>query len=937
MKQFYLLAAILCLSISGVFAQGSLSGTVTDGHSPLPYATVNAPTANARISTSQDGTFILRLPEGAQKITFSMVGYRSLDTTIIIQKGKDSFIGAIKLNARSSLNEVMVKGMYSTGERKAIAMRRNSTAIMDVASADAIGKLPDISAAEAVQRVPGVSIDRDHGEGRYVTVRGAPSQWSSVTINGDRMPAAKTSGDLLGNRTVPLDLLPSDFLQYIQVVKAITPEYEGDAIGGTVNFITRTTPQKRTFRVFGALPYADRPKDKLGYNASLLYGDRLLNNKLGIMVNANVYERQMGIDNYVIAYGDDLHNVSNLDVRNYQNKRTNKGINAALDYQISPGTKIYANGYYTSLLDNERNRKTMHYFNLATNNAVLRWSVVDYYFKNYGGEAGVESKLSNNLTMNARVAYYNSWAGYHGPNTVDPSLKGYYYGNWVQTVKYDNLTNVNGTNYKFLQGDGPAGYEGDAPNNVQPHFLATAPYNPDNYYLDRYVISIRNITEIDKVGALDFKYKASDNLTIKYGGKYRYKTSSYDYRYVTWVYNSTSKTYLPTWEREPFQQSNWFPELGNAYDGLKFNYPTVNSFINPNGIPAVASHLTYTVQDATNSSYATGNYNDIERTGAGYGMAEWQVDKTLMAVGGLRYEYTNDKLNSYQYNDKTKTVTPVSDTKNSPAVLPMLNLAYKPTDEFDFRGSVTRTFSRPAFNDMSPSTRVNPNTLSITTGNPDLKPTFAWNYDFSGNYYFNSLSYLYGGLFYKDVKDAIYTKAYTENRTVDGVTGLYRISQPLNSDDAKLYGLELGYSQRFSFLPGAWNGLGVTLNYTHTKSKTTLADRPGQTIGIVNQSPNVFNATLFYEKYNFALRLAGNYREAFLLALGTNSSNDIYQDKDFHLDLNLSYTFPKNIVLFLDANNLTNQPLKQYEGVSTRPTNVEYYSSRGRLGVNWSF
>ncbi|MBX9449039.1 MAG: TonB-dependent receptor plug domain-containing protein [Taibaiella sp.] len=134
------------------------------------------------------------------------------------------------------IDTIQIVGMYLSGEKKAIDMRRNSTAIMDVTSSDAVGKLPDLNASEAVQRIPGVSIDRDQGEGRYVTVRGTPSQWSSTTINGDRMPAAKTSGDLLSNRTVPMDLLPSEFIEYIQVVKAITPEYEGDAIGGTINF-----------------------------------------------------------------------------------------------------------------------------------------------------------------------------------------------------------------------------------------------------------------------------------------------------------------------------------------------------------------------------------------------------------------------------------------------------------------------------------------------------------------------------------------------------------------------------------------------------------------------------------------------------------------------------------------------------------------------------
>lgn len=938
MKQFYLSIIVFCLGLNMAFAQGTLKGNITDGNGPLAFATINVPAIKATTVSALDGSFTLSLPEGSHNVSISMVGYRKLDTLIHITKGKLTHMGTINLAGGLDLQQIVVKGMYSSGERKALAMRRNATAIMDVASADAVGKLPDINAAEAVQRIPGVSIDRDQGEGRYVTVRGTPSQWSSTTINGDRMPAAKTAGDLLGNRTVPMDLLPSEFIQYIQVVKAITPEYEGDAIGGTINFITRTSPEKRTLRIMGALPYAERPKDKLGYNGSVLYGDRLLKNKLGFLVLGSINQRTYGTDDYEVVYGNQLHNVNTLDVRNYQGTRTNKGVNASVDYSLAPQTKLYARGYYTELLDNERNRKTMHYFDRATNNAVLRWNIVDYYFKNYGAETGLETALSSKLQMNARLAWYKSWAGYKGPSSATKDTRGYYYGNWIQTVKYENMTNIGGKDYKFLKGDGPAGYQGDEPGNIQPHFAASTPYNPDNYYLDRFVTSIRNITETDKVAAVDFKYQALNNLLLKFGGKFRYKTSTYDYRYLTWIHKTTAaKSYLPLWEKEAFPASNWFPELNNAYDNLKFNYPTAASFINPYSIPSVAQNLTYTANDATNSSYAAGNYNATEKVGAGYVMGEWDLNTQLKMVGGLRYEYTSNHTDSYIYNDITKKVSPVSGSKNVPAVLPMLHLIYKPSERMDLRAAVTRTFARPAFNEISPTTRVNPNTLTVALGNPSLRPTFSWNYDVIGSYYLNTTSYLTGGVFYKQIKDAVYTQSYGESRTVDGTTANYQVSQPLNSEDAKLYGFEIGYNQKFTFLPGLLSGLGLSLNYTYTKSETTINDRPGEKIGLLNQSPNIVNAALFYEKDRFSFRIAANYRQAFLVEVRDNSGADRYQDKDFHLDLNMSYNFPKNITLFLDANNLTNAPLRYYHGVKSRPEQVEYYSARGRVGVNWSF
>lgn len=938
MKKIYLTVSMLFLGLGISFAQGTLKGHIHDGRNPLAFATIRVIDAKIQTVSGLDGSFSLLMPEGKHLVSITMVGYNKVDTLITILKGKTTYLGAVNLAGGEELKQIVIKGMYSSGERKAIAMRRNSTAIMDVSSTDAIGKLPDINAAEAVQRIAGVSIDRDQGEGRYVTVRGTPSQWSSTTINGDRMPAAKTSGDLLGNRTVPMDLLPSEFIQYIQVVKAITPEYEGDAIGGTINFITRTSPEKRTLRVMGALPYAERPNDKFGYNGSVLYGDRILNDKLGFLVLGSINQRTYGTDNYEVVYGNQLHNVTTLDVRNYQGTRTNKGMNAALDYTVAAGTKIYARGYYTELLDNERNRKTMHYFDRTVNNAVLRWNIVDYYFKNYGGETGIESSLSSRLTMNARLAWYKSWAGYKGPSSAEKNNRGYYYGNWVQSVKYDNLVNIGGKDYKFLKGDGPAGYEGDDPEHIQTHFSASTPYNPDNYYLDRFVTSIRNITENDKVAAVDFKYQATNDLLLKFGGKFRYKTSSYDYRYQTWVYKTTAaKAYLPLWGKEAFPASSWFPELNNAYDNLKFDYPTEQSFINPHSIPSVSANLTYTANDATNSSYAAGNYDATEKVGAGYLMGEWKLDAELQLVGGMRFEYTSNETNSYIYNDITKKVSPVTGSKNVPAVLPMLHLIYKPNEKIDLRAAVTRTFSRSAFNEISPTTRVNPNTLTITLGNPDLRPTFSWNYDLIGSYYLSPSSYLTGGVFYKGIKDAVYTQSFAQSQTVDGTTANFQVSQPQNSENAKLYGVELGYNQKFTFLPGILGGLGINVNYTYTKSETTIDDRPDEKIGLLNQSPNIINGALFYERNHFSFRIAANYRQAFLVEIRDNSGADRYQDKDFHLDLNMSYNFPKNITLFVDANNLTNAPLRYYHGVKSRPEQTEWYSARGRVGVNWSF
>jgi outer membrane receptor for Fe3+-dicitrate len=124
--------------------------------------------------------------------------------------------------------------------------RRPAANITNVVSADQIGSFPDANAAETVQRIPGISITKDQGEGRYVNIRGTDARLNSMMINGERIPAPDP---LL--RQVALDVVPSELLQAIEVSKALTPDMDADAIGGSVNLVMKTAPEK--LRVLGAI------------------------------------------------------------------------------------------------------------------------------------------------------------------------------------------------------------------------------------------------------------------------------------------------------------------------------------------------------------------------------------------------------------------------------------------------------------------------------------------------------------------------------------------------------------------------------------------------------------------------------------------------------------------------------------------------------------
>ncbi|UUS14939.1 TonB-dependent receptor plug domain-containing protein [Stenotrophomonas sp. CD2] len=192
------------------------------------------------------------------------------------------------------LDTVTVVGSIVSGEKQALDAQREASHLMNVVSADGIGKLPDHNAAEAVQRVPGVSIERDQGEGRFVAVRGLPAQWNSTTLNGDRLPTAEEETT---SRATAFDFFPTELIERIEVSKTLTPDREGDAIGGQVNFVTRTAPTRRTFAASVAGNYNDKAVDT-GTSANVLYGDRSADGRFGFLINGTYWKRPWATDNF---------------------------------------------------------------------------------------------------------------------------------------------------------------------------------------------------------------------------------------------------------------------------------------------------------------------------------------------------------------------------------------------------------------------------------------------------------------------------------------------------------------------------------------------------------------------------------------------------------------------------------------------------------------
>jgi len=284
MRKLMLLLATLVVIIPAAIANtGSVKGIVRDNSGPVPGVNIYIDGTLLGTITDAEGRFILNnVPAGDHKLVVSCVGFARLTKDVKVETGATFQLGVVVLNeSATELNDVIVVGSMASSEARAINIKKNSLAIKDVIAADGIGKLPDRNAAEAVQRIAGVSIERDQAEGRFVAVRGLPSEWSSATLNGDRIPAAEEE---TGSRAAAFDFFPSELIEIVEVSKAITPDMEGDALGGSVNFITRTAPISRTFNATLGGGYNAKAQGGI-YSANVLYGDRSKDGKFGFTLN----------------------------------------------------------------------------------------------------------------------------------------------------------------------------------------------------------------------------------------------------------------------------------------------------------------------------------------------------------------------------------------------------------------------------------------------------------------------------------------------------------------------------------------------------------------------------------------------------------------------------------------------------------------------------
>src|SRR5260370_29914360 len=245
-KSVFVLAAHVTISvllISMAIAQtgrGVISGRVIDSAGAvLQGARVDLQPQRMSAVTNSQGEFTISdLPPGEYTVSVHYVGFSSFSTKVTVTAGQTARADA-SLKVATKNEEVIVYAERAHGEAEAINRQRESDNILQVLPVEVITSLPNTNIADALGRLPSVTLERDECEGKYVQIRGLEPRLNNVTIDGVKVPSPESSV-----RQIKLDIIPANLVDSVEISKTLSANQDGDAIGGSVNLVTKTHQQR---------------------------------------------------------------------------------------------------------------------------------------------------------------------------------------------------------------------------------------------------------------------------------------------------------------------------------------------------------------------------------------------------------------------------------------------------------------------------------------------------------------------------------------------------------------------------------------------------------------------------------------------------------------------------------------------------------------------
>ena len=850
-------------------------------------------------------------------------------------------------DADSQIQEVTVTGTYSGSLQKAAEIKRKADHIADAISAEDVGKFPSRNIGEALQRIPGVTLDRTadgasttRGEALHINIRGLPPQFQNVQLNGRNIAVneAVENGGKDG-RQFRFDVLPSDVVSLVEVVKSPTADMQEGGIAGNVDL--------RTYR---PLEIGKRITFSPKFNYGAL-ADKVDDSYSGMGSWVN------DADTFGVLFSGSYSTRHARQDRFYQQDAWRTG----RDTNLFPDRNVYEPARVRPTIETEdRKRYTLSGAlqwraseQFETNIDVL-WTRLNNDYKEYGVDlflAGGRLRPGSYVVDGDHTAISGTLDGVQLQLSDETSRQQHKLysiginqawtpGDWTVTgdvnfSRADSDTIQPIQRARFIFNNATVAYDYSRGYQTPPILTPSVDLTDPTLWTST-VGSVQarpeDVADTDVETKLDASRKL-EGLVSKLAAGVSRQHRGHDYFRIdrnSPTFTGVSPAIAGSGSVQALPDDDFLKDFGSGFP---------RQWLDPNNDYLFAKYFDQGLLDTPSTALDLGNQSHlVENINSIYGMASVGGELgTVPWSGNIGVRVARTQQTSSGYAVSNGVATAVSYRKNYTDVLPSLNLQANLREDLIARFGASKAITRPNLGSIAPGLSLATDINNASGGNPDLDPFRSKNLDLSLEWYFSRVGSLTGAAFWKDFDSYITTS--TTTITVPGSKfGSYNLTSSVNGGKARLSGVEVGYHQMFDFLPTPFDGLGVETSYTRVwqDSSFTTGTR-AVTNSLIGVSPSSYNVVGFYEKGPVATRLGYFWRDRYLASLGPADGTDEIFDSFGSLDASISYAVTSSFSVTAEALNLADKAVYTYASTKSRPQEIFYYGRTFSLGILGKF
>jgi iron complex outermembrane recepter protein len=839
---------------------------------------------------------------------------------------------------QGEVEEIVVTG-FRESLSQALDVKREQIGAVDAIVAEDIADFPDLNLAESLQRIPGVSIARDAGEGRTITVRGLSPEFTRVRLNGMEAMSANGSTDATGGsnrgRGFDFNTFASELFNSITVRKTASAEVEEGSLGATVDLRTgRPFDYDGLTVVTSATAQYNDLSEEVDPRAAFVISNTWADETFGALLSVAYTERHLtdegsstvrwsqhpGAAGLSLApgYTADIAAINNAFMPRiprydaYEHEQDRLGVTAAFQFAPSDRTAVNLDLAYAEF-NAERSEIFLEVPNFSSNSQGMRVadSVIDSsntlvygVFNNVDIRSEQRfDELSTEFTQ-ATLDFSQGITDTVKINGLIGTSKAEQ-ENPTQTTLLFDWNNIPFFSYDFRGDDRqPTLNYGNTDLtsmvNGTPQTGATSTVNSNGWYLSQIRLRPQETTNEFQNYQIDADWEFSEMLSFKGGVQMKeFEFSTSELRIDPSFCNPAQ---APTANAESCAATR-FQSIPLSSYGQLFSYggdingsnrtfliPNINAandLFGLNSIPLSATPI-------------LGNNRGVEEEDMGYfAQAQLTTDVWGMALRGnlgVRYVQTDQTSRGFSALGTTGTVVPVTAQRDYTDTLPSLNVSLNVTDEFIVRAAAAKVMSRPPLAALTPgfAVTVSGSARTATVGNPNIDPTRAKAYDLGFEWYFARESLLSLAVFYKDIESravdlTLSNQVFTGNQF--GIPDSFATAACGGQAGCAANLPIWSFTQTVNGSGGDLKGFEIGYQQPFTflpgffsdfgvQLNYTGVDSKITYVGgirddLVGLSRSAFNATLYYETERFGARVSSAYRDEYLTRVPGRENNDI--------------------------------------------------------------